>query len=538
MRENHRSCWAFVTGVAVVVASSALAVHAESQPAVAAVAVAGPKIQVDEVTHDFGTFWAAGPLSHAFKVTNAGSAVLKITAVSPTCGCTSVGSYPHELQPGESGQFSFNLNATMLHGRFDKLITVTSNDPATPSLALHLAGECRRYVEVTPQIIFFGRLTEQTPQTRMVEIKNGSQTPLKLQLDTPTDGPFRFELTELTPGQTYQLKATLNPPFPLGQLQATAKLTTNIEAQKTLTVDVAGRSPERIEVQPVVAMLAVRSPAATQPAGQGATASGGPAASEPAAELTAQVILMNNGSTPVRLKEAVADDPKISVTATESQTPKGYRIEIHAPAGYQTPPAGRSILLRLDDAEKPWIIVPVRSYPVGQGATATVEQLVGKPAPYFAMTTAAGRTVSKAGQAGKVTVLDFFSPTCPFCKKQMPRLDVIRKAYEPQGVQFVYVSESVGAKVWTPDEVGQILKGNNVEGDFALDPANAMGQRFAATGYPTLVVIGQDGKVAAITTGNKADLEQRVKSQLDPLLGKSPSGAAGSQPAGAQTSAR
>jgi len=84
------------------------------------------------------------------------------------------------------------------------------------------------------------------------------------------------------------------------------------------------------------------------------------------------------------------------------------------------------------------------------------------------------------------------------------------------------VSESMGAKVWTPSEVSDVLKGLNVAGDFALDPANALGRKFAATSYPTLVVMGKDGKIAAITAGNKANLEDLVKGQLDPLLGKAP----------------
>lgn len=143
--------------------------------------------------------------------------------------------------------------------------------------------------------------------------------------------------------------------------------------------------------------------------------------------------------------------------------------------------------------------------------------LVGTKAPAFDLKTLGGKTVSNESVKGSITVLDFFAPNCGFCKKQMPRLEALRAEYESKGVRFLYVQETM-RKPFTQEEVAQVLSEIGVKGEVAVDPENAVGKQFQATGFPTMVVVGKSGAIEAVNVGNRADLEPRVKAQLDALL--------------------
>ncbi|MEK7732117.1 MAG: TlpA disulfide reductase family protein, partial [Planctomycetota bacterium] len=150
------------------------------------------------------------------------------------------------------------------------------------------------------------------------------------------------------------------------------------------------------------------------------------------------------------------------------------------------------------------------------------DDLVGKAAPAFTLTTVDGKPLSNAELAkGPATVLNFFAPNCGFCKKQIPRLETVRKTYAEKGVRFVNVVETMG-KEFTQEETQTILKGLGAELEVARDPGNKVGPLFNATGYPTMVVVGKSGKVEAVNVGNVADLETRLQGQLDALIAGKP----------------
>src|SRR3954470_11514182 len=52
-----------------------------------------PRIQFQEMVHDFGKVKASEPLRTDFLFTNTGHSVLEITDVRPGCGCTTAGTW-------------------------------------------------------------------------------------------------------------------------------------------------------------------------------------------------------------------------------------------------------------------------------------------------------------------------------------------------------------------------------------------------------------------------------------------------------------
>lgn len=143
---------------------------------------------------------------------------------------------------------------------------------------------------------------------------------------------------------------------------------------------------------------------------------------------------------------------------------------------------------------------------------------IGKKVPSFSLVTVAGAAVSDKNLAERpVTVLNFVAPNCGFCARQIPKVETIRAQYEPSGVRFVNISETMG-KAMSPDEAKAAYTALGSTLELAFDSGNTVGKLFSATGYPTMFVIGSDGIVKHVTVGAKADIDDILRKQLDALV--------------------
>ncbi len=469
-------------------------------------------IKPDEEVHDFGTTWVGATLKHTFKIKNDGTAPLEISKVQPGCGCTTAGPHPNKLAPGETGEFSFSLNSAKLSGPYEKAITISSNDPSNPQLKLKLKGEVKQYVNIVPSTANFGKIFGGEPQERVLKITNNTDKPLELTLEPPADSPFKFELTATEPGKAYDLKVSVTPPSEAKNLNTQVSLKTNIEGQADIQVNALATIPPRLDIQPPDVVVNDSTGAANS------------------APLTRLVRFTNYGKDPVKVTEATCDDPEIKLSVQERVADKEYTIQVNIPANYKIADTGRTITLKTTDKEKPSITVPVKAPAkptTAEKPLSPAEQKVGTPMPSFTLATIDGKPAGSADLKDTVAVLNFFAPNCGFCKKQIPRMQAIAKEYQGKGVRFINVSEKM-RKDFTQQEIVDILKESckdvpeGVVAELALDMENKVGPLFGANSYPTMVLVGKSGKIEGINSGNIADLETKLKSQLNDLLeGKS-----------------
>ena len=89
--------------------------------------------------YDWGKV-AAGELKATIVVKNAGTGVLNISHVQPSCGCTSSPIDKSMLQPGETGSISVTLHANRA-GTLAKSLTVYSDAPGDTAHLIQLVGE-------------------------------------------------------------------------------------------------------------------------------------------------------------------------------------------------------------------------------------------------------------------------------------------------------------------------------------------------------------------------------------------------------------
>ena len=99
-----------------------------------------PKIKFETEVIDYGTIEKGADQERTFKFTNSGKAPLILTAVNSSCGCL-VAKWPSEpIAPGKSASVIAHYDTNRV-GRFEKTLTVISNDSQRPTIVLKIKGE-------------------------------------------------------------------------------------------------------------------------------------------------------------------------------------------------------------------------------------------------------------------------------------------------------------------------------------------------------------------------------------------------------------
>lgn len=125
-----------------------------------------PKISFKEKEWNFGTVIEGDPCVHSFEFKNEGPGELILTNVQPSCGCTAkkvtvmdgdaekdytMGS---PIPAGAVGKIEATLNTQNIHGTKSSRITVVSNDPQSPSLALQVQAMVEQFFQLEPPNIY------------------------------------------------------------------------------------------------------------------------------------------------------------------------------------------------------------------------------------------------------------------------------------------------------------------------------------------------------------------------------------------------
>ena len=136
-------------------------------------------------------------------------------------------------------------------------------------------------------------------------------------------------------------------------------------------------------------------------------------------------------------------------------------------------------------------------------------------APEFDMETLGGERVKSADLLGKVVVLDFWATWCGPCLQELPlfQATVDRWADRPE---VVFLAVSVDGD---DDVVRKFIKEN--EYDFPVARNRQVSADFGVSGYPTVVIIGREGRIQYRHVGFDpgVDLTRKLSDKIDFLLG-------------------
>ena len=169
------------------------------------------------------------------------------------------------------------------------------------------------------------------------------------------------------------------------------------------------------------------------------------------------------------------------------------------------------------------VVLASRVPPAATEAPNTAQLVVGAQAPPFSVATTSGPfDLTKAG--GKPTLLEVFATWCPHCQRETSVLNAVYAAYKDR-VNFVAVNGSpLAIDSTTPESQADVIDFATkfqVKYPIAFDPNLDVAHKYLQSGFPTVVLIGADGKVQSIGSGEipHADIAKALDASV---AGKKP----------------
>lgn len=136
---------------------------------------------------------------------------------------------------------------------------------------------------------------------------------------------------------------------------------------------------------------------------------------------------------------------------------------------------------------------------------------IGKPAPDFTLADVDGKSVHLADLRGKVVVLEWFNPKCPFVNMAHTKgsLNGTAARHQSEGVVWLGVdSAAEGHQGFDPNEIREAAQRFGLKHPILRDPSGTVGHAYGATNTPHLYVIDKQGVLAyAGAIDNSPDAE-------------------------------
>jgi peroxiredoxin len=146
------------------------------------------------------------------------------------------------------------------------------------------------------------------------------------------------------------------------------------------------------------------------------------------------------------------------------------------------------------EAAPPAAKAPAASAPVAMPSGA--KAALGEVAPDFVLKDLDGKEHKLSSYRGKIVVLEWFSPGCPYCQygygdgplKDMP------ENYMSKGMVWLTINSSApGRDDSAPQENREFVEKHKMEAPLLFDPTGAVGRSFGAKSTPHLFVIDEKG---------------------------------------------
>ncbi|MBF0229649.1 MAG: DUF1573 domain-containing protein [Desulfamplus sp.] len=110
-----------------------------------------PKAEFENPDFIFKPVEDGTKVTHDFIIHNIGNEPLLIKKVRTDCGCTTV-AYDSDILPSQKGIIRINVDTTGYSNKFiSRFITVTTNDPQTPTKKLKISGSVETLVNIFPK---------------------------------------------------------------------------------------------------------------------------------------------------------------------------------------------------------------------------------------------------------------------------------------------------------------------------------------------------------------------------------------------------
>ena len=150
----------------------------------------------------------------------------------------------------------------------------------------------------------------------------------------------------------------------------------------------------------------------------------------------------------------------------------------------------------------PFLLAAVALFAASQPSAQDLAQPVtGKPAPAFAAKAIDGRPVSLAAHRGKIVVLEWTSPVCPFTTKKYEKgaMQAVQRDARKAGVVWITVNTAYAGSPGhlTPAQAkARIADQHMTVSAFVEDDGGRLGRAWGAKATPQVFIVAPDGKLA------------------------------------------
>ena len=139
----------------------------------------------------------------------------------------------------------------------------------------------------------------------------------------------------------------------------------------------------------------------------------------------------------------------------------------------------------------------------------------GEPAADFALTTFDGEEFRLSEQRGNIVVVNFWYPSCPPCRDEMPELQELHDAYADEGFRVVGVSVDDRGSLPTIEAfIGEL----GIDFPIYHDPSWEIVDSYSLLGLPGTFLVDRDGVVVRRWMGPFRPMEEDVQEDVRELL--------------------
>jgi HYDIN/CFA65/VesB-like, Ig-like domain len=140
----------------------------------------GPRLEINELTFDFGKCDSFKKGKHSFIFRNIGIEPLTLKVGPSSCKCTSVELGKETLGPGYRAEVTVSWDPKGRLGEFKETAIIETNDPENDRVELTITGTVRAALVVVPQKLVFGKIFDSRSSYGIIRFYGYEKKPLKI----------------------------------------------------------------------------------------------------------------------------------------------------------------------------------------------------------------------------------------------------------------------------------------------------------------------------------------------------------------------